>query len=1244
MLLRRLRTAAGLTQEELAEAAALSARSISDLERGINQTARKDTARLLADALGLEDETRRAFEAAARGRTPVPGPRAATATRTLPRDIASFTGREVELARLLEAAVGAASRGSVIGIHAIGGMAGIGKTTLAVHAAHRLADRFPDGQFFLPLHAHTPGQPPVDPADALASLLLAAGVPPGQIPDGMEARMARWRGHLAGKLLLLVLDDASGHEQVRPLLPSSGGSMVLVTSRKHLTALDDATAISLDILTPEEAGLLLVGLADRRGLLPDDPAVARITQLCGYLPLAIGMLGRQLYHHPAWTAADLAQDLAEARDRLELMRTENLSVAVAFDLSYAELPPDRQLLFRRLGLSPGQDADAYAAAALTGGSLAQARRELGELYDHHLLAEPARGRYRLHDLLREHARALVTADPDAENDAAVGRLMAYYLHTARLANAHLASYARPVTGGANGAPDAADEPSEHPGLLDRGQAQAWFSAERDNLLGSISHATARQDGPVIIGLTDALAVCLRRQGPWTQALDLHAAAVSAARRSGDRLAEANARTELGAVRQLTGDYAGATEALALALGIYRELGDRLGQANAQLEVGNVQRLRSDYSGAAEVTKQALDLYREVNEPRGQAAAFHQLGRILCVTNDFQGATVALEQAITLSRYLHDAVSESAALAQLGVVRYATDDFSGAISALEQSLELSQDSGDRFGQGFPLLQLGVVRYTVDDYPGAMSALERALEIYDEFGNMIGIANVWCNIGTVRRLTGDYQESVGASERALDIYRDLGHRLGAGHALHNLGAVRYLTGDLPAATDLMTQAIGIYRELGHKYGEGDILADLGVVNRLGGNYRDAARLLNQALATCRELDNQMTEAEVLNYVGDLQRGQEDASAALDSHRRALELARLIGTPRVEAQSLAGLGRSELALGRDGPGAAALRQALEIYQRIGAAEARKLAAELDAVADLGFGTGRAPARAGGLVASADDGDHAEQRGERDDQGDEVGGGEVAQGVESPGEADDQDGDDDQAPSVQEQAQRERRRGRGHVGHGGDGLRLAALGETFADPDVEHQVAGPVGDEEQFVGMGGIGCLGHRAPARGPGHRRPDGGRPDAVTDLLADDHGFRALDDQLRGPGGRGSPAGLAAVAGVASRGPLSLLAGLGLPGPDRFQGLLHRGEGGLGTGVPVERLLWCGRLPGQDELAADQQLGEPDLPGVHAPGHGHHRSGESRGPKPEHGGDGGLAGTSGSGGGEHVVSLIGPVAAE
>jgi DNA-binding XRE family transcriptional regulator len=258
-LLRKLRTEARLTQEELAEAARLSLRSISDLERGINLTPRKDTARLLADALQLCGPARAQFEAVARGRA-VPGwagtggAGAAAALRTLPRDIASFTGRQQELQELVESAAGA---GGVVGIHAIGGMAGIGKTAFAVHAAHQLALRFPAGQIFLPLHGHTPGQQPVDPGDALASLLLTAA----QIPPGLEARMALWRDRLAGRQLLLVLDDAASSDQVRPLLPGAGGCLVLVTSRRHLSALEDARAISLDTLPPGEAAALLVRLA-----------------------------------------------------------------------------------------------------------------------------------------------------------------------------------------------------------------------------------------------------------------------------------------------------------------------------------------------------------------------------------------------------------------------------------------------------------------------------------------------------------------------------------------------------------------------------------------------------------------------------------------------------------------------------------------------------------------------------------------------------------------------------------------------------------------------------------------------------------------------------------------------------------------------------------------------------------------------------------------------------------------------
>ena len=450
-LLRRLRTGAGFTQEELAGAAGVSVRSVSDLERGVNLTARRDTARLLADALGLSGATRAEFEAVARGKaqasmqavsgTTAEG--AGAATRTLPRDISSFTGRDPELRVLMDAAAGAVRSGGVVGIHAIGGMAGIGKTAFAVHVAHQLAARFPDGQIFLPLHGHTPGHRPTDPADALASLLHVAGVTAQQIPPGLEPRMALWRDRLAGKQVLLVLDDAVGSDQVRPLLPSTAGCLVLVTSRRHLTALEDATAISLGTLPPGEAAALLVRLVARPGLDADDPAVTELTRACGYLPLAVGMLARQLHHHPAWAPADLAADLSAARDRLELLATENVSVAAAFNLSYEDLAPGQRQMFRRLGMHPGTDIiDAYAAAALDGTDLNDARRQLEALYDHHLITEPVRGRYRLHDLIREHARALAAADRPAETESAMNRLLGYYRHTAEAADRHLARYTR----------------------------------------------------------------------------------------------------------------------------------------------------------------------------------------------------------------------------------------------------------------------------------------------------------------------------------------------------------------------------------------------------------------------------------------------------------------------------------------------------------------------------------------------------------------------------------------------------------------------------------------------------------------------------------------------------------------------------------------------------------------------------------------------------------------------------------
>jgi class 3 adenylate cyclase/tetratricopeptide (TPR) repeat protein len=720
------------------------------------------------------DRPVRLFELAAPGLEARGGPTAArsgggaaAATRTLPRDLASFTGRQRELQELVDAAAGAAGPGGVVGIHAIGEMAGVGKTAFAVHAAHRLAARFPDGQIFLPLHGNTPGQQPVDPADALASLLLTAGVPAGQIPPGLEARMALWRDRLAEKQLLLILDDAADSEQVLPLLPGAGGSLVLVTSRRHLTALEDAAAISLDTLPPGEAAALLARLAGRAGLGPDDPAVGQITRLCGYLPLAIGMVARQLHHDPAWSPTARAAELAAARDRLELMTTENLSVAAAFNLSYEDLAEDQQRLFRRLGLHPGPDFDGYAAAALDGTGLAATRRKLEALYDRYLLTEPVKGRYRLHDLIREHARALAERDDSgSDRDQATSRLLDYYQHAGALADALLARQARPAPASAAGT-----VPTAVPAMVGQEQALAWARGERANLLGCLDHATGTGQYARIVALTAGLASLLRYDGPWAEAIARHSTAVCAAQQLGDRLGQANALTDLAEARWLARDHPGAARDLEEALGIYRDLGDRLGQANALSECGRL-RLAGDHPGAARDLEEALGIYRDLGDRLGQAHA----------------------------------------LTFLGEARRLAGNWPGAARALEEALGIYRDLGDRLGQAHALNVLGRMRRMTGDYPGAAAVLEEALGIFRDLGDRGGEAEALNEAGTLYRARGDLGQAGSCHQQALDLARQIGSSWDQAHALAGLGRCILATGHTAGAEGRLRQALEIFQRIG------------------------------------------------------------------------------------------------------------------------------------------------------------------------------------------------------------------------------------------------------------------------------------------------------------------------------------------------------------------------------------------------------------------------------------------------
>jgi len=287
--------------------------------------------------------------------------------------------------------------------------------------------------------------------------------------------------------------------------------------------------VSLDTLAPAEAAGLLARLASRPDVIAGDPEVAQIVALCGYLPLAIGMTGRQLAHHPAWTPAGLAADLAAAKDRLELMAAENLSVAAAFGLSYEDLGDGQQRLFRRLGLHPGPDIDAYAAAALDGSGVAAARRHLEALYDQHLITEPARGRYRFHDLIREHARTLAAADDPAARDTAAARLLDYYLHTARAASGHFPSWTN-----AEGPAPPGRPPASAPPVSTLRQAARWLEAERANLHAAAGYAAATARPTYAVLIPAAMDGFLQTRGYWDQGLALHRAALAAARQAGDR--------------------------------------------------------------------------------------------------------------------------------------------------------------------------------------------------------------------------------------------------------------------------------------------------------------------------------------------------------------------------------------------------------------------------------------------------------------------------------------------------------------------------------------------------------------------------------------------------------------------------------------------------------------------------------------------------------------------------------------
>lgn len=824
-------------------------------------------------------------------------PSRAAVTFTLPRDTATFTGRAAELEHLMRT-VGREVRepdtARVLAVHAVDGMAGVGKSAFAVRAAHLLSPRFPDGQLFLHLHGHTPGRRPVDVSDALVSLLLTLGVPASAVPSDIGVQAAMWRGMVQSKRVLVVLDDAVSSSQVRALLPGSPGSLVIVTSRRRLTALEGVVPMSLGMLAPAEASELFTRLAARPSVDAADPQVAEVVRLCGYLPLAIRLTAGKLAHHPSWTVDDLIQNLTATQDRIAAMRAEDDSVQSAFDLSYGDLSAEQQRLFRRLGLFPGTEVDAFVAAALAGVSPANAQDLLDGLFQHHLVEEPARGRYRLHDLMRQRATTLVSLDPVGEIESAVDRMLDYHVHTLLRATSFIGARIPVTSAEAPGTP-----PAAMPRIDDVEQALAWIGARRADLHAVADFAAARARPAHTVRIAAALHPYLRAQGHWDQALVLHRSALAAAVAADDRSGEAASLANLGAMQRLRGDHLAALESHRRGREVHRQLGDRLGEATAVHELGVTQRLMGEYAADLSHQEEARALYRAVGNRIGEANTQHELGTL----------------------------------------HWLTGNLSASLAAQSEGLEIYRELGNDFGMSFAHNELAVVCRLLGDLPAAATHAARALDLHHRLDNRHGEAYSRAELALITAMTGSVDDALADATAAVDLHRDLGNSYGMGMALLALGTIQRQQGDDQAALTSLVHAVATNRETGFRHGEGSALKEAAVVRDRLAREDEADADLAAALELHRRCGHRYALADALVAEGDILARRGHHEAAQQPYETGGELAREIGAPLLEAQAREGGGRVLITLGARDEGAQLLRDALALYERTGTADARRI-----------------------------------------------------------------------------------------------------------------------------------------------------------------------------------------------------------------------------------------------------------------------------------------------------------------
>ncbi|WP_433713420.1 BTAD domain-containing putative transcriptional regulator [Nocardia sp. CA-084685] len=731
--------------------------SFSELEQAIL----RDDPRLRLPANHTDAEPVESHRPATSSPTPPPSPNPPPRrTNFLPYDIPDFAGREAELNRL-----GAAPCGSG-GVVAVDGMAGVGKTALAVHVAHRLTDRYPDGQLFVDLQAYAADGAALAPAAALEILLRQIGIPPNRIPADESDRGALWRTELIGRRIVTVLDNAADTNHIRPLLPAATDSLILITSRRRLVDLDGAQAVSMQVLPPRDAVALFEQIVGERAAA-QPVAALDVLQLCGFLPLAVRIAAARLLHRPQWTVSYLAERLRDERRRLAELSTSERGVAAAFALSYSQLTSGQQRMFRLLGLLPGRDVDPAAAAALAGLPCSDdAELVLEGLLDVHAATQQEPGRYLLHDLLRAYAAAIVAADEsDIARDDSLSQLLDHYLHTARAAVdlrfRHSAADRSPlppatVTITAFEDPDA---------------AAAWLHAERDNLIAATLHAADHDRLAYARDMAATLRPYLDGYSHHADAVRLHAVALAANRRLADGSGEARALTDLGWTCWRQGEYPDATQYSEQALTAARTSGDRFEEARAHNTLGNICWRQRDLAEAYGHFQTALRLTREIGNRSGEA---HVLGSLALVLDESQypQARDHLDRALVLHRQADNQLGEALVLDKLGTLCRRHGMLDEAHRYHRQAVELFGSLGNRSDMAAALNGLGETVRACDDAAQAIRDHSAALELATETGNTPALAGAHDGLARAHHLRGQLDLARRQAALALNLFETLG----------------------------------------------------------------------------------------------------------------------------------------------------------------------------------------------------------------------------------------------------------------------------------------------------------------------------------------------------------------------------------------------------------------------------------------------------------------------------------------